>query len=53
MCGIQHLTGLKDHLDYVLIGMRFGGFLWIGGKNKEVHGGASTEAMASRVQIFF
>jgi hypothetical protein len=38
VCGIEHLTGLKDHLDNMLIRMGLCGNLGVAGKNKEVHG---------------
>jgi hypothetical protein len=38
--GIEHLAGLKNHLDHMLIGMGLCGFLGVCGKNKEVHLGA-------------
>jgi hypothetical protein len=40
MCGIEHLTGFKNHLDHMLIGMGLRSFLGVVGKNKEVHLGA-------------
>jgi hypothetical protein len=37
MSGIEHLTRLKNHLDYVLISVRFGGLLRVDAENEDVH----------------
>ena len=34
---IEHLAGFKDHLDDVLVSVRFGGLLRVNAENEDVH----------------